>query len=116
MEADGSSVRRSGPSLVPALRRLERWWPDMATPRYVRVEDRVPEGVTPPGRALDAGPLVGAWFATDERATGVMRLMLGQRGDRFYVRAFGAGDPAPYDWGEVPAVTYGAGVTATTAM
>jgi hypothetical protein len=88
----------------------------MKTLEFVRVEDQLPDQVTAPGGKLDSELLVGLWYATDKKATGVVRLELRQHEDALMVRAFGAGAVEPYDWGEINATAYGSGVTATDAM
>ncbi len=88
----------------------------MTTLRHLRAEDRLPDQTSAPGGALDTELLTGRWFATDHQATGVVRLELTRRGDALFVRAFGAYDHGPNDWGEVEAVPYGSSVVATDAM
>ncbi len=83
---------------------------------YVRVEDQLGDGVAPPGGALDVTPVLGTWLNTDKATAGVVKLELSSYDGLFLVRAHGANAPAPYDWGEVPAVAYGAGITATEAV
>ena len=88
----------------------------MKTLEYVRVEDQLPDQVAAPGGTLDSEPLSGTWYATDHKATGVVRLELRQHEDTLKVRAFGAGAVEPYDWGEITATAYGASVAATDSM
>jgi hypothetical protein len=83
---------------------------------YVRAEDQLPKQAVPPGGQLDPALLAGTWFATDKEATGVVRLELTQRDGRLFVRAFGADQQQPNDWGEIEATAYGAKVTAVDAM
>jgi hypothetical protein len=83
---------------------------------YVRAEDQLPDQVSAPGGQLDPAPLVGTWFATDQQATGVIRLELRYCDDTLLVRAFGADPDEPRDWGEIDALHYGARVTATNSM
>jgi hypothetical protein len=84
--------------------------------RYVRAEDRPPNGEAPPGGQVDPAPMLGTWFATDKQSAGVVRLELTERGGAFIVRAFGAGTPEPVDWGEVPAVAYAKSVVCGEGM
>jgi hypothetical protein len=83
---------------------------------YVRAADRPRFGTRVTGRPLELSALVGAWHATDKRAGGVVRLALREQDGGLLVRAFGADTAEPYDWGEVEAVAYGNGVSATEAM
>jgi hypothetical protein len=88
----------------------------METLGYVRAEDQLQDGASAPGGVLDITPLLGTWFATDKQASGIVKMVLSRYDGLFLVRAFGAGSPEPYDWGEVPATAYGAAVTAIEAM
>jgi hypothetical protein len=82
----------------------------------VRAEDRIPGDASPRAEPLDPRPLLGTWHATDENAGGVLRLELFESQDGLMVRAFGATEPEPYDWGEVRATVYGKSVVATEVM
>jgi hypothetical protein len=84
--------------------------------RYVRAEDRPPNGDAPPGGHVDPAPMLGTWFATDKQASGVVKLELAERAGAFVVRAFGAGSPDPLDWGEVPAIAYAKSVVSDEGM
>lgn len=84
----------------------------MGTVWQPAVDDRLRE----PSTGLDLGGMVGVWYATDLAADGVVRLVLAERAGHLSVQVFGAGDPEPYEWGEVTAEAFGAGVTATEAM
>jgi hypothetical protein len=88
----------------------------MDTQRGVRTADSLPSDQVAPVGDLVLDPLLGDWYATDLAADGLVRLVLGAADGRLTIRAFGAGDPDPQDWGEVPAEAFGAAVTATTAM
>ena len=88
----------------------------METLGYVRFEDRLGDGVQAPGGALDVTPLLGTWLNTDKATAGIVKLELARYDGLFLVRAHGANTPVPYDWGEVPSVAYGAGITATEAV
>jgi hypothetical protein len=88
----------------------------MDTLRSVRVADRLTDPETAPGGDLDLESLLGIWYATDLHADGVVRMVLGTRDGSLTVQAFGAGEPEPHDWGEIPAEAFGSGVTARTAM
>jgi hypothetical protein len=84
--------------------------------RYVRAEDRLPNGDAPPGGRVDPAPMLGSWFATDKQSAGVVKLELAERDGAFVVRAFGAGSPDPIDWGEVPAIAYANSVVSDEGM
>jgi hypothetical protein len=87
----------------------------------VRAEDELPEGTVLPhvsgGVAkLSADRITGTWHATDLHARGAVELRLTEAEDGLFVQVFGASSVEPIDWGRVRAGTYGAGVTADTAM
>jgi hypothetical protein len=84
--------------------------------RYVRAEDRPPNGDAPAGGHVDPAPMLGTWLATDKQAAGVVKLELTERDGAFVVRAFGAGTPDPLDWGEAPAVAYAKSVVSDEGM
>jgi hypothetical protein len=88
----------------------------MDTLRAVRTADDLPSDQATAVGDLVLDPLLGDWYATDLAADGLVRLVLAAAGGRLTIRAFGAGDPEPQDWGEVPAEAFGATVTASTAM
>ncbi|GAA3369319.1 hypothetical protein GCM10020367_11570 [Streptomyces sannanensis] len=59
---------------------------------------------------LDPKPLVGTWLNTDHGASGgILRIAVTEHDGGLRVRAFGTGSPDERDWGEVPAVLFGAG-------
>jgi hypothetical protein len=88
----------------------------MSEARYLRTEDRLPPGVVAPGGRVDPAPMLGTWYATDKAATGIVRMELSDRDGTFVLRAFGAGDPEPVDWGEVEATAYAASVASPEGM
>ena len=72
--------------------------------QYVKAEDRVERsGRTQDGHALQMDSLPGVWRNTNRETRGIAEIEITVRGPKLNVRAFGAGDPAPIDWGEVEA-------------
>jgi hypothetical protein len=72
--------------------------------RYLREADRLAAGAGLPAAAdLDLRPLAGRWENTNPASRGIVRLEVTVRGGGLWVRAFGAAQPAPRDWGEVAA-------------
>ena len=70
--------------------------------RYVRANDRwTSEAETP--RRPDLEPVLGAWFNCNPRTGEIVRLDLANRGGGLTLRAFGADDASPIDWGETAA-------------
>jgi len=89
----------------------------VTTMKFTRAEDQLSEGQGEGGGApVDPSPLVGTWLNTDKRTRGIARLVLTQDGDTLKVRAFGACDPDPCDWGEVPGAAFSSGVGSPEGM
>ncbi|HVT18096.1 MAG TPA: hypothetical protein VHQ90_18220 [Thermoanaerobaculia bacterium] len=65
---------------------------------------------------VEPAPLVGTWVSFDGATGGIVRVVVAARGGGLAVRAFGAGPPAPRDWGEVPGVPFAGGVDGTAAV
>jgi hypothetical protein len=61
-------------------------------------------------RPIDLGPLVGTWINYDEHSSGISRVEINQRDGKLAVRAFGAGEPEPVDWGLVAGEAFSDGV------
>lgn len=55
------------------------------------------------GAALDLSLLVGTWANTYSASRGIATVMISESNKELQVRVFGAGTPAPIDWGEVRA-------------
>jgi hypothetical protein len=70
--------------------------------RYVRTNDRLSSQTKTPQRP-DLAPVLGAWFNCNPRTGEILRLDLAGRGDGLTLRAFGADEASPIDWGETPA-------------
>lgn len=71
---------------------------------FVREADRLEPGeASPAERSLDLRPLTGIWTNTNPASRGIVRLEVTERDGGLRVRVFGAGSPAPTDWGEAPA-------------
>ncbi len=77
----------------------------MATLKGVRAEDFIEASAGP----VDPAPLVGDWHNTDKESKGILRIVASARDGALTLRAFGAGSPAPVDWGEVAAGVYAEG-------
>jgi hypothetical protein len=72
--------------------------------QYAKAEDRVEaSGRAQDGRALQMDGLPGVWRNTDSGARGIAKVEITVRGSKLIVRAFGAGETALIDWGEVEA-------------
>lgn len=84
--------------------------------KYMRTEERLPEGAAPPGGRVDHTSLLGTWYATDKAAAGIVKMVLSDRDGAFVLRAFGAAEPEPVDFGEVSAIAYAASVASPQAM
>ena len=76
----------------------------METLHYTKAEDQVdPQSLHDAEQPLDPTPLLGTWLNTDRHTGGVVKVVLAVRDGALTVRAFGACDPSPCDWGEVTA-------------
>jgi hypothetical protein len=76
----------------------------MESLQYVKPEDRVqPPATTGNGQALQLDRLLGIWLNTNSSSQGIVKIMIEARGPALIVRALGAGDPSPCDWGETQA-------------
>jgi hypothetical protein len=76
----------------------------MESVQCVKAEDRVETSNIPQnGRDLRLDGLPGIWLNTDGGTRGIVKVVTAIDGSELTVRAFGAGDPDPIDWGEVEA-------------
>src|SRR5215471_1542404 len=87
----------------------------MSELQFTRTED-LPRVVLTGMARVDPTPLVGTWLNTDKATPGIVKLILSARDGALVVRAFGACDPSPCDWGEVDAVVYSGGVDSNEGM
>jgi hypothetical protein len=71
--------------------------------KFVKAEDRVEHPAMQNGSHLQLDALPGIWLNTNSESRGIVKVVITARGPGLAVRVFGAGDPAPYDWGEVAA-------------
>lgn len=86
----------------------------MATMNVTRSEDQLNGQVG--GGIVDPSPLVGTWLNTDKKTRGIAKLALTQDDGVLKVRAFGACDPSPCDWGDVPGLAFSSGVGSPEGM
>lgn len=86
--------------------------------RASRARDLPGAGERPEPRAVDPAPLLGEWVNFDRASRGMARLVISATvsgsgsasNGGMTVHAFGAGAPAPVDWGEVPGAPFADGV------
>src|SRR5437016_11435100 len=89
----------------------------MATMKFTRAEDKLKaESGHVGGGRVDPLPLTGTWLNTDKRTGGITKLVLTQNEGDLMVRAFGACDPAPCDWGEVRGEAFSSGIGSPEGM
>ena len=89
----------------------------MAAMKFTRAEDKlIGESGQAGGGPVDPSPLTGIWLNTDKRTGGITKLVLTQNDGGLMVRAFGACDPAPCDWGEVRGEAFSSGVGSPEGM
>jgi hypothetical protein len=82
--------------------------------KYMRIDDELKTDAT--GGPVDSSPLVGTWINTDKATGGIVKLILSQEGNSFFVQAFGACAPSPCDWGKVEGRVYSSGVDSQEGM
>ena len=75
----------------------------MQTLQYTRINDQCPDGSTFSGRP-DLSPALGTWFNCNLNTGEILSLSLREGNDGLILRAYGAGDPSPLDWGETAAL------------
>jgi hypothetical protein len=74
-----------------------------ALPRYTRLEELTAE--TESG-SLETSMLTGDWRNTNTKSDGIARVLVREDGSGCTIQCYGAGDRAPYDWGEIPAQVF----------
>jgi hypothetical protein len=84
--------------------------------RLTRARDVARDAVARPAAPVDPAPLVGTWVSFDPATRGIVRVVVASRGGRLAVRAFGAGSPAPHDWGEAAGDAFAGSVDAAAAV
>src|ERR1700686_196303 len=90
--------------------------PHLSLTRAADVPRDAPARPAAPAVAVDPAPLVGTWVSFDAATRGIVRVVVASRAGRLAVRAFGAGSPAPHDWGEVAGDAFAGGVDAVAAV
>jgi hypothetical protein len=78
---------------------------------YTRLNDLWPGGPPSPG-PLDLSPALGNWSNFKPDTGEIRSLSLSEAGGGLILRAFGADDPEPRDWGETPALPHASGLAA----
>ncbi|MGH3329236.1 MAG: hypothetical protein ACRDPT_15840 [Streptomycetales bacterium] len=78
---------------------------------YARLDER-PGDRALPDKPPNVSRFVGWWINTDRGTSGgILRLAITERNRTLLVRAYGAGAPKPYDWGEARATPLAPDVT-----
>ena len=77
--------------------------------RYTRRNDLCRDG-PPSGTRPDLTPALGTWFNCNLETGEILSLSLAEGGGGLILRAFGADDPSPCDWGQTPAIPYISGL------
>lgn len=83
---------------------------------YKRGYDRPESAGSLAARRVDPAPLAGTWVNFDAATRGVVRVVLAETEGAFTVRAYGACEPEPCDWGEVRGELFAAGVAEHEAV
>ena len=66
--------------------------------------------------AVDPSPLLGTWLSTNRATRGIVKLVLSEAGGDFNVRAYGACEPSPVEWGPVVGATFAGGAGLASAV
>lgn len=61
------------------------------------------------------GILLGTWANLDPNTRGLVKVVLSWKAGSLHSHLYGACTPTPCDWGDVPAIMYGANVSAPIA-
>ena len=69
----------------------------------------------PAAPAIDPAPILGTWVSFDGATGGIVRIVIGRGDGRLSIRAFGAGSPAPRDWGEIAGEAFAGSVESAAA-
>jgi len=77
----------------------------MPTMQYTRINDRCPEG-SAFSNCPDLSPALGTWFNCNLGTGEILSLSLTEGNDGLILRAYGAGDTSPHDWGESAALPH----------
>lgn len=75
-----------------------------------RTRDRPENGCAASDTHIDLRPLLGGWVNYNERSTGITRVDISDWEGTAVIRVFGAGRPAPTDWGEVAGLMFAGSV------
>jgi hypothetical protein len=67
---------------------------------YAKLQDR-PQPGSHSNEPADAAPLLGTWINTNAETIGITKAVVTQLNGELRLRVYGAGEPDPYDWGEV---------------
>jgi hypothetical protein len=89
----------------------------MAVMKCMRAEEYLDtEEMGDAGGRLDPAPLLGTWLNTNSASRGLVTIILTSHASALTVHAFGADDPSPRDWGEVPGAIYAKSVDSPEGM
>jgi hypothetical protein len=70
----------------------------------VRLQDQLGGQWTQNGRgSLDVSPFVGTWLNTNKTSPEIVKIIVAAQDGVLTMRILTAGDPEPFDWGEVTA-------------
>lgn len=86
---------------------------EAAAQRVVRACERTDH---PPMTGVDHTPLLGTWRNFDVNSEGIYQVVLTERDGSLFVSVYGADQPEPHNWGEVPATAFSDGVSNTGAV
>jgi len=83
---------------------------------YKRHFDRPEGGESLNARRIDNAPLAGTWVNYDKATRGVVRVVITEADGALVVRAYGACEQEPCDWGEARGEAFASGVEEQEAV
>jgi hypothetical protein len=72
----------------------------MKPKNYAKLQDRTQTG-NEARQPVDVALLLGTWINTNAATAGIIKAVVMRDNCDLSLRVFGAGEPEPYDWGEV---------------
>jgi hypothetical protein len=88
----------------------------MEARKFAKLEDRVEDSVTHNASCQHLDALQGIWLNTNSHSGGIVKVVIHTQDLKLKVRVYGAGDPTPFDWGEVDAEhIYSSNIASQTA-
>jgi hypothetical protein len=65
---------------------------------------------------ISCSPLIGTWKNMNQRADGLLKMVIAQSGSNMTIECWGACTPTPCNWGGIQAINYAPNVTGNSAI